>query len=145
MRNDLARELGGYRPELPHSADFEMWLRAAAIADVGVVSGVDQAYRRLHETNMSIGYADYLSDLRERRKAFQLLFAASPPVPDREMLQALSEVALSRQAVDYAASLEIAGDSQRELARRYMEFAIEVWPKASRLRKWRRLERRVER
>ena len=52
MRTSVLRKIGGYRPDLPHAGDFEMWLRAAAVSDVGFLVGVDQAYYRQHSDNM---------------------------------------------------------------------------------------------
>ena len=48
MRNSVQQAIGGYNPDLPHSGDFEMWLRAAAVADVGRVNGPCQAFYRVH-------------------------------------------------------------------------------------------------
>ena len=55
VRNQVHREVGGYRPELPHSGDTELWLRLAARAPVGVLDA-EQAYRRWHIANMTFRY-----------------------------------------------------------------------------------------
>ncbi len=73
VRASLQRVVGGYRSELPHTGDMEMWLRLAGRAAVGYVDA-DMAVYRLHGTNMSIGY-DGLADLQERRKALEIFFA----------------------------------------------------------------------
>ncbi len=72
VRNRVHRAVGGYRPELPHSGDTELWLRLAAVAPVGVLEA-DQAYRRWHGTNMTFLYAP-LRRLREQRAAFDAHF-----------------------------------------------------------------------
>jgi glycosyltransferase involved in cell wall biosynthesis len=51
LRTELATELGPYTPELPHSGDWDMWLRAAARGNVGYVAAALYAYR-LHRSNM---------------------------------------------------------------------------------------------
>src|SRR5262249_6804667 len=51
VRTALQKQLGGYRPELPHTGDLEMWLRFAAHAPVGVLDA-DQAFYRVHGRNM---------------------------------------------------------------------------------------------
>jgi glycosyltransferase involved in cell wall biosynthesis len=51
LRSDLARELGPYDPELTHTGDWDMWLRAAARRPVGYVAEPLYAYR-LHDDNM---------------------------------------------------------------------------------------------
>ena len=43
VRGSVQRAVGGYRPELPHVADFEMWLRIAAVSNIAYVRGVPQA------------------------------------------------------------------------------------------------------
>ena len=75
VRTTLQKKVGGYRPELPHSGDMEMWLRLAAYGDVGVVSEV-QAFTRIHVHNMRHGYkADRNSaDYEQRHLAFQMFF-----------------------------------------------------------------------
>src|SRR5882672_12663621 len=52
VRTELQQEVGGYRPELPHSGDTEMWLRFALRADVAYVDA-DHAYYRMHAASMS--------------------------------------------------------------------------------------------
>lgn len=56
VRSALQKRVGGYRKDLPHSGDTEMWLRLAAIAPVGFIN-TDQAFKRKHETNMSENYS----------------------------------------------------------------------------------------
>jgi glycosyltransferase involved in cell wall biosynthesis len=71
MRMDIQKRLGGYSASLPHSADMEQWLRAAAMSDVGRVNGADQAYYRVHEQNMHRTVCSgLLFDLKARRDAF---------------------------------------------------------------------------
>ncbi|MCI0689771.1 MAG: glycosyltransferase, partial [Sporichthyaceae bacterium] len=71
IRRSVLDRVGGYRVELPHSGDFEWWMRAAQVADVGMVCGVDQMYYRLHGENMSrTTYASTLINLRETLRAF---------------------------------------------------------------------------
>ena len=52
VRTRLQRELGGYRKELPHNGDWEMWMRFAAHAAVGILDA-DQAFYRVHGHNMT--------------------------------------------------------------------------------------------
>lgn len=73
VRTSLQKELGGYRPELPHAGDMEMWLRFAAHGSIGMVD-VDQACYRMHATNMNYRYKGIL-DLRQRKTCFELFFS----------------------------------------------------------------------
>jgi glycosyltransferase involved in cell wall biosynthesis len=74
VRTDLQKRLGGYRPELPHSGDLEMWMRFAAH---GAIARFDQplAVRRFHGRNMSQPYhAAILHDYLQRELALELFF-----------------------------------------------------------------------
>lgn len=71
-RTSTHHEIGGYLPELPHSGDTEIWLRLAAHGSVAEL-GADQAYRRLHDRNMSLTYSP-LARLREQQRAFEIHF-----------------------------------------------------------------------
>src|SRR5664280_1311382 len=51
VRTSIQRIAGGYRADLPQTADHEMWMRLASLADVGRVIGPDQAYYRVHGMN----------------------------------------------------------------------------------------------
>ena len=55
VRTDLQKRLGGYRHELPHAGDMEMWLRFAVHARVGFISEYQGVYRQ-HRTNMSAAH-----------------------------------------------------------------------------------------
>jgi glycosyltransferase involved in cell wall biosynthesis len=71
VRTPLQHRLGGYRPELPHSGDHEMWLRFAAHADIAYVNA-DQAGYRVHGDNMSRQrFHSVVVDAEQRRRAFE--------------------------------------------------------------------------
>jgi hypothetical protein len=59
VRTELQQRLGGYRAELPHSGDMEMWMRFAVHGSVGISRSV-QAYYRWHGKNMSRHYYSQL-------------------------------------------------------------------------------------
>src|SRR3954451_9735254 len=71
IRRSVLERVGGYREDLPHSGDHEWWMRAAQVADVGMVAGADQLYYRLHGTNMSrTVFASTLVNLHESKGAY---------------------------------------------------------------------------
>lgn len=72
VRASLQKQLGGYLPELPHTADMEMWLRFALHAPVGLIHA-HQGFYRIHESNMHKGYPGIL-DAIQRRAAFDRFF-----------------------------------------------------------------------
>ena len=74
MRTAAMRQIGPYNAELPHSADFEYWLRTAVNWDVGRINGPAQAYYRVHGSNMHLtNFGTMQVDLEHRLAAFQVL------------------------------------------------------------------------
>jgi hypothetical protein len=73
VRGPVQKRAGGYRPDLPHSGDLEMWLRASLL---GAVAETDafQGVRRMHAANMFNAYPG-VRDLRQRQAAFESFFA----------------------------------------------------------------------
>ncbi|MEO8668441.1 MAG: glycosyltransferase [Bauldia sp.] len=69
VRTALQKKLGGYKPELPHAGDLEMWLRFALSSRVAFIR-MPQAEHRMHDANMSRGY-DPAADLRQCIGAFR--------------------------------------------------------------------------
>ena len=101
VRTSLHKEVGGYQPALPHSADMELWLRMAARADVGWLEGVDQAYYRTHEHNMhQVRFGAAVDRLVHRRAAFDSFFAGpGSTLPAAAELQEAAARALARAAL----------------------------------------------
>lgn len=130
MRTSIQHQIGDYRAELPHSADMEMWLRAAAVADVGRIEGADQAYYRGHPDSLSRSLCVRpTDDLRARHEAFAAVLGPSSSVQGAaelysEVRRALASAAL-RQATEGYGSL--AADEVAELE----AFALEIYPSAT--------------
>ncbi|HEY6630835.1 MAG TPA: glycosyltransferase [Rhizobiaceae bacterium] len=108
MRTSVLRAIGGYRPDLPHAGDFEMWLRASAVADVGFLIGVDQAYYRHHTGNMH--EKDFKSgtphgqftDLNERWRSFEAVFSGvGCGLEDRPRLLQIARRTMARRALEH--------------------------------------------
>ena len=76
VRTSVQHEVGPYRSDLPHGADMELWLRFAAHCDIAFIEGVDQAYYRIHGSNMTVGRT-HVVDLRERAGVFDYFFAGA--------------------------------------------------------------------
>jgi hypothetical protein len=78
MRTHVMKELGGYRPEHPHAADLEVWMRAAARGGVGRVNGPAQAAYRVHGSNMHVTtYGGALADAKAVRAVLDGFFGPS--------------------------------------------------------------------
>ncbi|GGA59966.1 glycosyl transferase [Edaphobacter acidisoli] len=139
VRTSLQKRLGGYRVELPHSGDMEMWLRLAAHGDVGILDQYQAVYR-LHAANMSARYyaSQYLPDLQQRKAAADcFLDTCSDILPDAgHMHRRLIEL-LARETVGFASSAFNAGEL--DLSRQLSEFARELDPAVVRSGRWMKL------
>jgi hypothetical protein len=139
VRTELQKRLGGYRRELPHAGDFEMWLRFAARAPVGFVNRYQGVYRR-HTENMSAVYYmnGSLTDLEQRKAALDCFFErCSDGLPDavqvhRQMIWRLAERAV------WEAGLALKR-GEMEASRRVSEFASAICPPITRSLPWLKL------
>jgi GT2 family glycosyltransferase len=101
VRTEVQKHVGGYRPELPHAGDLEMWLRLAAHSSVGVISAPQAAYR-FHGNNMQVAFygSRCLADLQQRKAAIDSVFTTcgsklnQAPELRRELLEPLAYEAL---------------------------------------------------
>ena len=99
VRTMLQREVGGYRRTLPHTGDFEMWLRFAARCDIAFIQGADQAYYRSHAGNMTVTRVPVV-DLAHRAATFDSFFADSGGLlPDVEDLQRSAYRQIAKEAL----------------------------------------------
>jgi glycosyltransferase involved in cell wall biosynthesis len=95
VRTEVQKQIGGYREELPHSGDLEMWLRFAARGAVGYLDA-EQAYYRRHRRSMRFQYCGARNFL-QLKAAFELFFreeATRLEEPGR--LRRMSDRALAR-------------------------------------------------
>jgi glycosyltransferase involved in cell wall biosynthesis len=69
IRNSAQKKVGGYKSELPHSADLELWLRLSQHGSVIRLDSTQALYRR-HGANMHYSYAGVLN-LEEHMLAFE--------------------------------------------------------------------------
>ncbi len=75
MRTSVLRKVGGFREELPHSGDLELWMRFALHSDLGYVAGPDQAFYRDHAAGLhNARFSGALADHAQISSAFDLLF-----------------------------------------------------------------------
>jgi hypothetical protein len=127
VRTALQQRLGGYRPELPHSGDMEMWMRFAVQASVGVVRAV-QGYVRKHGANMSIQY--YGQQLRDRREIMHacdyILAQSGTQLPDAARWRTGMLKRLGEESCQAASRAFDQGDMNA--CRACLDFAAEVHP-----------------
>lgn len=97
VRTSLQKRVGGYRADLPHSGDMEMWLRFSLHSAVGVLDA-DQAYYRLHGRNMKNDYLG-LRDMQQRKAALDIIFRGyGDRITDSERLASIARTSLGRFA-----------------------------------------------
>jgi hypothetical protein len=134
VRTEVQRKIGGYRADLPHSGDIEMWMRFAAVGDIGYLRGVDQAYYRVHASNMSGAYVGGagLADLLQRRAAYAAVLAEfGSQIDDRVRLETAVRRKLAAEAL-YRASRAM--DRHREQpVDDLVAFAEQTYPRARRM------------
>ena len=137
MRATVQRRIGGYRPEYPHTGDLEMWLRAAAVSDVGRVDGPDQAYYRLHPASMHATTFEGLADLKERRALFERLSDFAPGEEERRAARR----ALGIEALAMTGPLLHPAEPDIEAVKALLAFAEETFPEVSTLPHWQAIDR----
>jgi len=144
VRTWLLKALGGYRKELPHAADLELWLRCAVRGSIGILN-VDQAFKRMHQKNMQLHYlGTTLGDLHQRKTAFDLFFQEyGACIPDSERLHQLATQSIAEAAFWAASRAFDRGDSIR--CQELLLFALDAYPKLRSRPEWQRLhwKRRV--
>lgn len=142
LRTSVQHEIGGYKPSLPHSGDMEMWMRAAAISDVGHVNGADQADHRVHDASMQRTiHAGFLFDLKARYLAFQSAFDnEAGRLPDARSLLVTAQRSLAMMAIRRACRLALE-HGEHEPVQAYCEFALALCPEIAATGLWRRLQR----
>jgi glycosyltransferase involved in cell wall biosynthesis len=126
LRRSIMERLGGYRPDMPHSADMELWLRAADIGSVGRINGSVQAFYRVHGMNMHLmDFGGGLADIQARRHVFE--FHASVPgtaLNRQPELLRTARHALAVEAVRAANQALDKGGVTASVARDLVEFAV---------------------
>jgi hypothetical protein len=144
VRTAWYKDLGGYRDDLPHTADLEMWLRIAAHSDVAFLRGVDQAFYRAHRQSMSrTTFGSQVDDLRQRKLCFDVLFQSSRLSPqDVSRLKQSTDRALAREALWRACRLLDKGEVDSERVQKLEQFACRVYPGAGQLPESRLLRNR---
>lgn len=138
MRGKVMRELVGYDPGLPHSADMDLWLRAAMRGDVGHVHGPPQAYYRVHDSNMHLTtYSGTLHDLEARRETFGVLLSADARDPTgRARLHSLAMRSLAQEALRLAREANYDPRLDPGSAAEFENFARDTSPQVTAGTRW---------
>jgi glycosyltransferase involved in cell wall biosynthesis len=144
IRASVLDRIGGLDTRLRFAQDMEMWLRTAAVSDVGRVDGPDQALHRDHEGSMSAtdGSGDLL-DLYERRTVFEVLFEGpGGQLPNAQSLHLSAKRALAGEALERVCHAYDRGRTESEDIDGCVEFALDTFSDSRQLPQWRALQRR---
>lgn len=142
IRASVMRSTGPLSTALKYAQDMEMWLRTAAVSDVGRVDGPDQALHRDHTASMSESYGK-LVDLVERRTVFDTLFSGlGSEMRLATELHRTARSALADEALADACRAYDRGRTDAVSVQDYVDFALATYPEARQLPHWRALQRR---
>jgi hypothetical protein len=113
-----------------------MWLRFAAHADVAYLRDVDQAYYRVHPNSMlRTKFADPLTDLRQRKAAFDAVFDDhGQRLGDVAALRGKANRALAREALWTACRTFDRSQYDQQTVTELEAFARVAFPAAESLR-----------
>lgn len=145
LRRSVMDTLVGYRADLPQSADMELWMRAATLANVGRVNGPQQGFYRVHDANMHLNdFQGLLTEMRARRDTFVAFFAREgAELSDPEGLRERALRTIAREAMREARAVVTRRRRGRiEQAARFAELAVETWPGIMTTALWRQYQRR---
>jgi hypothetical protein len=141
VRADVMRRVGGLDTRLRFAQDMEIWLRVAAVSDVGRVAGPDQALHRDHAGSMSVTTGSgYLLDLQERREVFRVLFSGPGALlPSSRQLERVARRTLAVEALRQACHTYDRGRVDATEVQELTDFAFESWSQAGQSPQWRAL------
>jgi len=145
MRVSVLHRTAGYRADLPHAADFEMWMRAASMSDIGFVGGADQAYYRVHDAAMHVVAFSQddpkgnVVDLEQRRTCFESVLRDAAAIPDADRLLDTAYRSLARAALTLAVRCFEWGTADRWPVDELAAFAADTYPRERLSGLWRAL------
>ena len=144
VRGEIQRAAGGYRPELPHAGDLEMWLRIAARADIAYVNRTPQAFYRVHpKSMMRTVYRGSFLDLRQRKTAFDSFFQRdAATIANAGVLHNLANRSLAREALWDACRAYDRNEVTASQVEELVDFAMTTYSSAASLTEYAALRRR---
>jgi glycosyltransferase involved in cell wall biosynthesis len=138
VRTSTQKRVGGYRPELPHTGDLEMWLRLAAASEAVGIVNAEQAYWRAHGGNMR-GQYEGLRDAVEHKAAFDSFFREwGDRIKGADRLRAMCHRELAMNLFWSASKAFDRG--LPETCARFLDLACEIDPRVQSGGPWNRLQ-----
>lgn len=146
MRRAALEDAGWFDTDFPSGADMLLWLRCATLGGMGRIDGPDQAFYRIHGSNMHYeeSTGQLLDDLRSRARVIEhFLEHDAPPLPAIDRWRADYRRALADYAVRNARTAFDSGtDEGRRVGAESAAFAQDHLPGIVRKRRWADLMRR---
>lgn len=142
-RTSVQLEVGELNHDIPHTADYEKWLRFALHADIAYLRGVDQGYTRVHDRNFSSPYEADGAGVETLRQsldaAVSVLQRTGDRLPDaeRRLRRKLAKIALIRAGRSYDK-----GRADEQTVAGLVSFAAEAVGDPSTLAAWHTLRLR---
>ncbi len=144
IRGSVLQQAGLLSADIKIATDVHMWLRLAAISDVGRVDGPDQAFYRLHPDSITHRAAyTQMVDLAERKHVFDDFFAG----PGKDLsaaahLHRTVSAQLADEALRQACRAYDRGRTDSVDIDGYLDLALAACPDARSLPRWHALRRR---
>lgn len=134
LRREAVNEVGGFRTDLIYSSDEEYWARVARRWAVAYVPDPLVLYRyHYHNYQLKTWRAeDFWEKFQETRRA-RLSHLTSPTDEDINR----QKISLARNAIGISHKVLAAG--HRELARKYLDSAVQVYPEIAGEKSFRRM------
>lgn len=144
VRGNIQRRAGGYRPNLPHAGDLEMWLRIAALSDIAYVNRTPQAFYRVHpKSMMRTVYRGSFLDLQQRKAAFDSFFQQdAAAITNADELRDLANRSLAREALWDACRAYDRNEVEVCRVEELVDFAMAAYSKTASLAEYAALRRR---
>jgi glycosyltransferase involved in cell wall biosynthesis len=142
VRTSVLRKAGDFRPELPHTADMELWLRLALYGDVGYIAAPTQAFYRDHPAGLHRTHFATLADhLAQVTVAFEAVFRDyANLIPNCRQLEQEVRKTLARRALDGACRNSQGGRADSSQVTKLEKLALTTYADARELSEWRRLQ-----
>jgi hypothetical protein len=144
IRASTLEQTGLLSTDIKVATDIHMWLRVAAVSDVGHIEGPDQALYRLHDDSLT-GRSSYTPwvDLLERKSVFDDFFAGpGADLASANDLQRAANAALASEALQHACRAYDRGRAPGFDVQAAVDFALAASPDTRGLPQWRALRRR---
>jgi glycosyltransferase involved in cell wall biosynthesis len=121
VRRAAYERIGGYRTDLPHAADWDMWTRLAASGPIVFVDEVLALYRRHSASDTSLRVRTG-ENIRERVAAIGVIAGYLPPtrrtrISRKALAYAVVDATLTAVSLAKAGDRSAAGRQAREAAR----------------------------